>query len=159
MNKFFSKIDRNQKGFSMMEIAMVIVIFAITAGLSVLFYQSMQVRSDIASVSSSFVELARVSQGDSAAGKNGVNHGIHLETSKYTLFEGNTYNANASTNYVVTLPSSVSIQNISLNGGGSDIVFTSPKGETNNYGTFSFTSSQLNKSQPITITKIGTFNY
>lgn len=159
MNNFFSKIDKNERGFSMMEISLVIILFAVVAGLSILFYQSMQVRSDLSSIASSFVEIGRVSQGNAAAGKDDISHGIHLEADKYILFSGINYNPNSSANYIVTLPSSVSITNINLNGGGSDIVFSLPKGETDNYGTFTFESAQINKSQTITITKIGTLDY
>lgn len=143
----------------MTEVILVLIILAIGFGFSILYTQNIQISSDINTISSNFVEFTRNVQSNSKSGNQNLATGIHLEATKYVLFEGGVYDPNSQTNYTVQLPSTVVIQNINLNGGGSDVIFSSPKGATNNYGTFSFFSSQTNKLVLITITKIGTVEY
>ncbi|PIZ76483.1 hypothetical protein COY05_00790 [Candidatus Peregrinibacteria bacterium CG_4_10_14_0_2_um_filter_38_24] len=159
MKNILKKLGGNEKGFSLTEITIVLIILAIGFGFSVLYTQTIQVQSDLKSISSNFVGLARTAQSNANSGKQGVGTGVHLDTKEYVLFEGGVYDPNAPTNYTVEMPSTIDIQNINLNGGGSEVIFLSPKGETNTHGTFSFFSSQNNKSIPITITNIGSIQY
>lgn len=159
MKNLLRKLATNEKGFTMTEMTMVIIILAIGFSMSILYSQTVQVRSDIKSTASNFAGFARTVQSNAKSGKQGIVNSVHLEAQKYVLFEGISYDPNALTNYDVELSPSVSIQNIALNGGGSEIVFSSPKGTTNNYGTFSFFSTETNQSIQITITKIGTIEY
>ena len=75
------------------------------------------------------------------------------------IFEGDTYSESGETNFEIVLPESVSIQNVNLNGGGNDIVFTAPFGETPDYGSLDFVVDQLDDFKTITISSLGTINY
>lgn len=148
-----------QKGFTFLEIMVVIVLMTIALGFGLLYSQTAQVRTNLSGEVARFVSYVRLAQSDAAAGKNNTAHGIHLSTNAYTVFEGTTYDQNASTNYTVTLPGTITIQNITVNGGGSDLVFTQPYGATTTFGTLDFTAAQINTTKTITVTQPGTVNY
>lgn len=152
-------ISSSRGGFTLVEVVLVIVILAIGLFLSILYYQTTQVRTDLNAQVSDFVGLARVAESNAEAGKGDLNYGVHFASDRYVIFQGNSYDPNSPSNYEVVLPSTIVIQNISLNGGGSDVVFASPRGATTNYGTVQFSSSQISKTITITVTQVGNINY
>lgn len=142
-----------------MEITAVLVIFLIVFGFFTLYTQTTQVGSDLNSQTSQFVSRLRLAQSNARSGKNDSPHGVHLAGDKYVVFAGGTYVEGADANFEVVLPESIAIQNINLNGGGNDIVFSAPYGETSNFGTLDFAASQTGTVKTVTITQIGTVNY
>lgn len=136
-------------------LTLLVIIFALVA----LYSQASQVRADLNSQVAIFVSYARLQQSEAAAGKNNQSFGLHLESDAYTLFEGGAYSSGNSSNDVIELPPTLEIQNISLNGGGVDVLFVAPHGETANYGTLDFYSSFLDKSTLITLSSLGTLDY
>ena len=77
-------------------------------------------------------------------------YGVHFETSAVVLFKGNTYVAGASTNDVSSLGPYATIST-SLNGGGSDVVFSRLTGETTQNGTIT-AAEVADPTKTITIT-------
>ncbi|MFH1533753.1 MAG: type II secretion system protein [Nitrospirota bacterium] len=153
------RIQKNTKGITMLEIVLVIIIFGISVGLSILYHQSSQIRADLRSQVSQFTSYVRLAHSNALSGLSNQSHGIHLETSSYTTFIGSSYDPLDEYNFVIDLPEIIEIQNISLNGGGNDIIFTTTAGETNNYGSVDFVSTQIQKTTTIEITKFGTVTY
>lgn len=153
------KIKNNKKGISLVEIILVVVLITISLGFSVLYYQTSQLRADIKTQTVEFVSYLRLAHSDAVAGLHGQSHGMHVENDSYTTFRGGSYNPDDPNNYKIELPSTITIQNIALNGGGDDIIFTGPNGETNDYGTLDFVSTQMDKTITITVSKVGTVNY
>jgi len=149
----------NNSGFTFVEVVLVIAIFGILLGLSAMYYNSTQVRTDIHTQAANIVHYLRLSQSNAASGLNNQDHGIHFESGSYTTFKGSSYVQNDPNNFVMDLPTTMILNNINLNGGGSNIIFIKSTGETANYGTISLTSAQINKTIPITITEVGTINY
>lgn len=149
----------NTKGISLIEIVLVIIILGISIGMSVLYYQTSQVRADINTQVSQFSSYVRLAHSDALAGLNNSSHGIHLELSSYTIFTGASYSELDLNNFEIELPPTVTIQNILLNGGGSDLIFLKPNGETNNFGSIDFVSEQINKTITVQITRLGTVTY
>jgi prepilin-type N-terminal cleavage/methylation domain-containing protein len=147
------------KGLTLVEIILVVVIAAILLGMSLLYYQTSQLNADINTRVREFVSYLRLAQSDTMAGLNDKSHGIHLETSSYTIFEGSGYNPADPQNSLIELPEIITIQNININGDGNDIIFLGPDGTTDDYGTLDFNSSQLSKTVTITISALGTVNY
>ena len=153
------KTESNTKGYSLLEVILVVLLVAISLGFSLLYYQSSQVRSDVNSQTAELVEYLRLTQSNAVAGLDDSAHGVHLETSSYALFTGDTYNPDDPNNLTIDLPVTLAVQNINLNGGGNDIIFSPPNGETSTYGIIEIHSSQINKTKTITITALGTVNY
>ncbi len=150
---------KSQKGFTMVEIAIVVILIAAAVGLSILYLQSSQVRADVNAEVTDFVGNLRLAQSNAKAGLNNTSHGVHLEADSYTVFQGDVYAALDPLNFTVELPPTISIENIALNGGGNNIIFDPPQGETSTFGTLQFNSAQINKTVDITITSIGTVNF
>ena len=153
------KFLKNQRGISLLEVMLVVTIIAISVGLSILYAQSSQVRADINAQVEQFVGHLRLAQTSANAGLKDTSHGIHLEADSFTIFEGTPYSEADPLNFEYELSETMVIQNINLNGGGDDIIFDPPKGETTDYGTLEFNSEQANKTVQIEITRIGTINY
>lgn len=148
-----------RKAFTLLELLVVFALMGILVGMSLLYAQVSQVRADLNSQVDTFVGYARLAQSEAASGKDNQSHSIHLEADRYVLYDGAVYNAAASSNTALELPPTLEIQNITLNGGGSDILFTPPYGETSTYGSFDFVSDSLGKTITITINARGQLSY
>lgn len=146
-------------GFTFLEIILVIAILCVSLGLIVLYIQAAQLRADLNSQRDNFMGYLRLAQSDAESGKNGENHGIHLETNTYTVFSGDTYVAENPDNFTVELPKTIVFQNISLYGDGNNIIFKTPKGECDTYGSIELFSVQINKTIRITINELGLITY
>lgn len=152
-------IKAKRPGFTIIELVLVLSLMAIFFGLSTLYYQTTQVRADLTAQTGNFVGFLRLAQSSAEAGKGGTSHGIHLEDNGYAVFAGSAYDANDDANYDVVFPDTIEISAHSLNGGDDDIIFTAPNGETDEYGTVTFFSSQINQTKIITITNAGAIIY
>ena len=147
------------RAITYLEIILVVTLIAIGLGFFVLYSQSSQVRADLNSQASTITSYLRLAQTDALSGKDNSSHGIHFESDSYVIFTGNSYVESESSSTTIELPDTIAIQNISLNGGGSDVIFTSPHGETSTYGTVDLYSSQIDKTRQITITQLGSIEY
>lgn len=151
---------KNRLAFTSIEMVLVLALLAIFFGFAVLYSQTSAFRSDLYTQAEIFISYARLAQSDTLAGKDsGQAHGLHLGSSSYTLFVGNTYSPAASSNFIVELPSSLHFDTIALNGGGQDIVFEPPRGSTSTHGSFRLTSDTLNQSIFITLSSSGILHY
>ena len=74
------------------------------------------------------------------------------------MFEGSSYNASDPNNINVQL-NNVQIQNISLNGGGSDLIFVTPYGSTSQNGSFDIQSIHSTDSLTLSIDENGNVTY
>lgn len=148
-----------KRGFTIIELMLVIILVGVSVGLAISYYRTSQIRADINSQAANIVHYLRLSQSSAVAGLGNSDYGIHFENSSYATFRGSSYNPASDTNFEIEIPATMMLNNILLNGGGSDIIFTRPNGETSTYGTIKLTSADINKSFTITITPAGTINY
>ncbi|OGZ33343.1 MAG: hypothetical protein A3I88_00650 [Candidatus Portnoybacteria bacterium RIFCSPLOWO2_12_FULL_39_9] len=138
------------KGFSFIEILVVIAVSAIiilvmVAGFSS-FYKSQTLNSAV-SQTISFISQARSM---TLSSENASQYSLHFETSRIVLFKGVSFVEPNSNNRELVLPASVEIYDISLNGGGADLIFKRLTGETDKYGEVFFRS----KANPLKIKSI-----
>lgn len=151
------KNSNKKNGFSLIEVILVVVLLSAAIGFSLLYYESSVVRADINSQATVLVSQLRLAQSNAQSGRTTGFKGIHLETNSYVTFTGDNYNPLAVNNLETTMPQTISIQNILLNGGGNDIIFTEPSGTTNTYGSFDLVSDS--KTISINISPLGNINY
>jgi len=123
------------QGFTLIEILVSVAVIVLlgSAGL-VSFTTSRNVR-DLSTGTQTVLSVFRLAQSKTLAGENDSAWGVHLAAGQVELFEGNTYAGSANIQ-VYALPISLEITNISLNGGGSDILFQRITGEADKSGTF-----------------------
>ncbi|MBP9718556.1 hypothetical protein KBD59_04660 [Candidatus Gracilibacteria bacterium] len=150
--------DKNKTAFSSLEIIITISIIAVAFTFSMLFYQTSQLRADLNTQTALIISHVRLAQSNAASGATDQPMGIHFAADSFTTYIGPVYDPNSASNVVVTLPSTLTITAITLAGGGSNILFTSPQGQTVNSGSFTLYSSSLDTSNIITITSLGTIN-
>jgi len=81
------------------------------------------------------VSMLVTARSQTLASYNSKNYGVYITSNSITLFTGPTYNANAVDNVVKELDTGITISTISLNGGGSSVLFDRLKGSTSGYGT------------------------
>lgn len=130
-------------GFTLMETitAVFIVVILLTVSSRVLsgFFKTSSFNNVVQNVAS-LMEKAR---DETLSGKDGIVHGIRLATTTATFFTGSFIQGGAS-NTVYAVPDIYEISDISLNGGGSEVVFELVTGKARHYGSFSI----RNRSEP-----------
>lgn len=147
------------KAFTLLELLVSLTLLGVAFTLVVLYAQVAQVRSDLRAQSSTFVSYARLQQSRVNSGQDSEGNGVHLEGNAYVLFTGASYDSMNTSNDTIELPPTLEIQNISLNGGGSDILFSPPHGESTTHGTIEFYSSVVDQTVTITLSPLGNVSY
>lgn len=146
-------------GFTFIDVMLTLAVFGIVLGFSFLYHESSQFRADLNSQAGIIVSYLRLAQSNASSGRVGQPRALHFDSDFYTLFSTPTYSATETSNYSPDFPPSLSIQNIALSGGGTDVVFSSPHGETATFGSFDITSSGIDSAVTITISSNGAIAY
>lgn len=124
------------KGFTFIETILAAGIIAILAGIVLASFLNSRNAHDLLTSRQSVISLFRLAQAKTLAGEDGSVWGVHLEQAQAVLFRGNSY-ASATYTQALALPQTVQIANISLTGGGADVIFTALEGTTTQDGSFS----------------------
>ena len=144
------------KGFSLLEIIVVIGILVLLAALGtgslLQFSKTTDLNSSVEGSVSSLLEA----RSKTLSSQEESQYGVHFESDKIVLFRGAVYFSGDPLNEEAALPSSVETASISLNGGGSDVIFKKLTGETDQYGTVTFRlKSDISKTRVITVGSTG----
>jgi hypothetical protein len=86
------------------------------------------------------LSLLHEARQDTLASLDASAYGVHFETSAVTYFKGSAYAMGSPDNSAVALDSAVEISDISLAGGGSDVVFERLTGAVSAYGSVTLRS-------------------
>src|SRR3989344_6129316 len=118
------------RGASLVEILVVIGILTIMAALTYETY--IKVNANKALDLDAQLIIAEIAQARSLSmgSKNGSQWGVHIASTSVTLFEGTAYDAGAALNMTSALHPAEHVSNITLYGGGTDIVFERLSGDT-----------------------------
>ncbi|MEK7635439.1 MAG: prepilin-type N-terminal cleavage/methylation domain-containing protein [Patescibacteria group bacterium] len=142
-------------GYTLMELIIVIVIMTIILAVSFYFIPQWgkkdALEKDVAGLSA----FIRDAQMLSVTSKNAMPFGIHLQNDKVVLFEGSTYVAGGANEKVMAFSNKVYLYGYSLNGGGSDIIFTRLTGATANFGTITLSLKDNSASTTVTVLQTG----
>ncbi len=139
---------QNRRGFTLIEVILVIGLIGILIFLSIPFYQSFQVESQLDSTTEEVVNILRRAQSKAMASQRDSNFGVKLTSGQYTLFKGDSYAAREviyDEDY--NIPETLSINGLT------EIVFNKLKGTTSNTGNITVTSN--NNSKTININETG----
>jgi prepilin-type N-terminal cleavage/methylation domain-containing protein len=123
-------------GFTLLEILVAIAILTLIAG--TVFGPLSRFRTQKTLDAAVEVTLAAFTRAhfDSISSLNDMQYGVHLDAGQAVHFVGITYDASAPTNVVYSIPANVEIANVTLAGGGTDVVFQRLNGGTPHSGTF-----------------------
>lgn len=147
------------KGFSMIEVIVVLALLALVFGVSVIYYRDSLARTDLNSQGELVSNSLRLLRSNAASGNVEEPNAMRLEELEYIKFFGDVYNPESPDNIHTELPGQVKIDNINLNGGGREIIFQSPHGNTDNFGSFDIKAEQIDRTITININRIGTIDF
>lgn len=141
------------KGFTLIEIMLVIALMVVIGGISAPVYQSFQVKNNLDVASYTVAQTLRRAQVLSQVGASDSPWGVHIESGSATLFKGASYTSRD------TLLDEVSeISTNIIPSGISDIIFSKLLGEPQVTGNIILTTSN-DDTKTITINAKGTVEY
>ncbi len=125
----------SRKGFTALEIVVAVGIITILGALSLISFMNSRRIAALATTGNEVLAILRLAQEKAVAGQGEDPWGVRLENGVYYIFQGSSY-ADAVSTTAYTLPSSIEIANITLVGGGQEVVFRPIDGMTDQTGTF-----------------------
>lgn len=151
-----------QKGFTLVELILVMSFFMLTYGLIGFNFISAKQRTGLTSqvslLSSDFKnQQLKAMTVDSGGSGTSQNYGIYFENGRYTLFRGSVYSGVNATNFTVNLGDNQQFSAINLP--SSQIIFASVSGEIIGYNsglnTVTLKDSITNVQKTITVNRYG----
>ena len=124
----------NQKGLSLIEVLIVILVIIILIGSAFVSYRLFEKRTELESTAQNILATLKLAQTKTLASEGASQYGIHFESSQYVLFKGEAHQEGAAENKIYQIPSRLEIYNIDLSGGGNDVVFQRISGLTDQNG-------------------------
>ncbi len=138
MNRFaLFQLKKNQSrtGITLIEIVVAVSVIVVLGAMAFTTFTGSRNARDLTTGTQDILSVLRLAQSKTLAGQNDSVWGVRLAANQVTLFQGPTY-AGAPFTQVYLLPGSLQITDISLAGGGTDVIFKRVTGETDTSGTF-----------------------
>lgn len=117
-----------------------IAILGVLTGIITLTFSSQTNKRSVEGEALSVLAVLDQARSLAMSSKENTQYGVHFSATTKTLFVGNVYDPDSSTNQVNTAAAAAEIVDISLAGGGSTVVFDKLTGRTSNYGTIKIQS-------------------
>ncbi len=158
--KIRNKIFRNEQGFSLIEIIIVVALITMLSWGGIKVFRGMRDTQVLNKVTNDVESVLNEARSQTLSALNSSVYGVHLEADKITLFKGDIFSSSDTSNEETVLDSSIGLMDISLAGGGSDVVFSRLVGDTDNDGTVTvYLISDSSKYRVITIRSTGVIEY
>ncbi len=143
----------NNRGFTLIEVLLSVMIISLLVGLSMPVYQSFQSRNDLDVNTQSVAEMLRRAQSYARSGNSDTTWGVHLTTGKLTLFAGGSYASRTTAkDETIDMPTSLIISGLT------DVIFSKLNGTPSTTGSISLTGT-ANDTRTVTINDRGMVNY
>lgn len=143
---------RALRGFSLLELLIVISIFAIFASLTSSTYYSMRAHTNLELATGSLVEAVRFAESSAQSGKSDSKWGVKILTNQIVIFKGDSYAGR-----VVASDTVFDLSNGITTSGLSEIVFDKITGGTTMVGTIILNNGT--ESRNVVVNGKGTVNY
>lgn len=124
--------DKFVRGFTALEILIVIAILGILMSVILPSFMNFRRSSLLNTDTMNLITLINRARLLSVSSKDDDKYGIHLEASKAVLFKGGSYDVASSTNEVHIFSTGLTLSNIEISGGGSEVLFEKVTGATTN---------------------------
>lgn len=123
------------RGFTAIELLITLSVLALMSIMIFTSISSFRNSKALQIVSEDILSLIDEARGNTLSAKDGYAYGVHFESAKIVLFRGITYSSSDLNNKTVDIDNAVDAYNISLAGGGQDVLFQRLTGKTNQNGT------------------------
>lgn len=128
---------RKSSGFTLLEVIISIGIIMTISSVVLASLSTFRASQTLDAAVEKTLSAFSLSRLDTISSKNDSVYGVRVLQDRVTYFKGSVYPGNADPdNLVFILPATIELANISINGGGSDVVFQRISGATATYGTF-----------------------
>ena len=123
-------------GFTLIEILVAIAIFLILGAIFIGVFVSLNREQALFGGVTTVKAVLSEARSKTLSSEGSLQYGVHFDDTSgvLTLFEGGSYDSGAPTNMDFPLHSFVDITDVSLSGGGDDIIFKKLTGETDQDG-------------------------
>lgn len=152
------QINKIRSGFTLIELILVTAVFVIIISASVPVLASYLSRNQTQTQGWKLTDTLNRARIQSLTGRGNQDWGVHFDVTQYVLFQGSIYSALDSDNENHTLPSSIIINTVSLNGGGNDIIFNLREGDTDEYGSITIKNTSSSQIKTIEVNEVGRIN-
>lgn len=129
------KLFSNKKGFTVIEFLMALSVLVIFATIIFVSISSFRNNKALLIVSEDILSLIDEARANTLSAKDDYAYGVHFESEKIVLFRGSIYSSSDQNNKTVDIDNAVEIYNISLAGGGQNVLFQRLTGKTSQNGT------------------------
>ncbi len=142
-------VTSNKNGLTLLELIIAIAVLFILVAIVISSFIGLRNTQALNSASEQINAMIDEARFKTLSSKKSLQYGVHFETNKIVLFEGDTFVESLPGNKEFVLSAFVEISNIELNGGGSDVFFQKLTGSTNQYGTITIRSVKNNSNAKI----------
>lgn len=139
-------------GYTALEILVVVAILGLLVGIILPSVSAFRNQTILSVETENVVSLITKARTDTLSSKNDTVYGVHFESGRAVLFKGSSFSEPDPDNIEVTLDDQLVLTDISLQGGGNNVVFKRLSGATDEHGTIKVTLPGVtNSSSTITI--------
>lgn len=135
----------NQKGFSIIEIMVVLAILAVMAMIVLPSFQTMRSSQVIKAAASDVFSALDRAKSYTLSSIDSSEYGVHFESNKIVIFKGKVYSSTDPLNTEVAIVSPASISEINLTGGAVDLYFNRLNGMPDKTGTITVSIPSISK--------------
>ena len=129
------KRSKSLTGFTLLEIVIALSILFILISIVVSPFSSFRNRSLLNIEVENITTLINDARSKTLSSFQDSEYGIHFETNRVVFFKGTSFTEPEADNVEIVFNSAISISDISLTGGGNDIIFNRLTGKTDEDGT------------------------
>ncbi|KKR46169.1 MAG: hypothetical protein A3G47_00380 [Candidatus Zambryskibacteria bacterium RIFCSPLOWO2_12_FULL_39_45] len=144
-----------KSGFTIFEFLIAISIMALLVAIVFSGFINLRKHQALKLDTETIAGILREARSETLASKNGTRYGVHFSATKVTLFAGSVYNPSDPNNKDFMLNASDAVFNITLAGGGSDVIFNRLTGETSQNGVITLSSPSTAQIKTVTVYKTG----